>query len=169
MGTTQKQGIRLPRRACRFKGRRGFVALGSLCPVTRWWGEPVVSGVPGLRPEKSCRFKSLGCWLGFLIARLWLTHWFWRTWVSSFLRSRGTDGPSMRKCKGPREVSQLQQGSCPATLGIKMALMPFTFHVVQVKGLWLGRRPGRMPVGESPWSVQECLGCPFLQGPSSRF
>lgn len=48
-------------------------------------GKPVVSGVPGLRPEKSCCFKSSGCWLRFLIARLWLTHWFWRTWVSSFL------------------------------------------------------------------------------------
>lgn len=146
-----------------------FCGTGIILSCHPLVGGPVVSGVPGLRPEKSCRFKSPGCWLHFLIAWLWLTHLFWRTWISSFLRSCGTDGPSMRKCKAPSEVSQLQQGSCPATLGIEMALMPFAFHMVQVKGLWLGERPGRMPVGESHWSVQECLGCPLLWGPASRF
>ena len=64
-----------------------------VCPATRWCGKPMVSGVPGLRPERPCQFKGPGSWLGSLIVRLWMTHWFRRSWVSRFFQGHVTDRP----------------------------------------------------------------------------
>ncbi len=136
----------------------------SFCLATFWCCEPAISSVLGFKPEKSCRFKGPGYWMHSLIARLWVTRWFWRTWVSWFLRGLVLEGKKAN-VQGATISYPVAERACPATLGIVMAPLTLAFIAVLQKSLWLGRRPGSMPAGESPLMSPGIPQVSFVTGP----
>ena len=160
----QKEGSWLPRKRYRFKGWSECVLPGLFCPATFWCCEPVTSSVHGFKPETSCRFKCARCWMRSLIARLWVTRWFWRTWVSWFLQGLVLEGKNAN-VQGATISYPVAARVWPATLGIGMAPLSLGLVAVPRKFLWLGRRPGSMPAGESPLISPGVPQVPFVTSP----